>query len=135
MGITPDFYLETASFMALFTTSFSTFIAPFSMSFASKPSSLSKNTSYSSLELSTGTICTKVSRPSSYKSLSLASSMDVKVIPNVRFNYFFDPTDLARYVKALKKVGALLKTKSLAGFKFDKGLEGELGFKFLGPSL
>ena len=109
VGITPDFYIETASFMARFTTSFS-----------SKPSSLGGNISHAPIDLSVGTICTKVTEPSSYGSVSLASSMDVKVVPKVRFNYFSDPTDLARCVKALRKVGDLLKTKSLAAFKFVK---------------
>ncbi|PON58577.1 Long-chain-alcohol oxidase [Trema orientale] len=125
VGITPDFYLETASY-----------IAPFTTAFASKSSSLSGNLStYPPLDLSVATICTKVPGPSSYGSLSLASSVDVKVIPTIRFNYLSDPRDLARCVKALRKVGDLFKTKALAGFKFDKDFEGELGFKFFGPSL
>ncbi|PON47514.1 Long-chain-alcohol oxidase [Parasponia andersonii] len=124
VGITPDFYLETASY-----------IAPFTTAFASKSSSLSGNLStYPPLDLSVASICTKVPGPSSYGSLSL-SSVDVKVIPTIRFNYLSDQRDLARCVKALRKVGDLLKTKALAGFKFDKDFEGELGFKFFGPSL
>ncbi|XP_062078590.1 (R)-mandelonitrile lyase 1-like [Humulus lupulus] len=125
VGITPDFYLETASF-----------IVPFTTSFATKPSSLSGNyLTSSSIDLSAATICTKVPGPSSYGTLSLSSAVDVEALPNVRFNYFSDPTDLARCVKAMRKVGDLLKTKALAAFKFDKNFDDELGFKFYGPSL
>ncbi|XP_030509649.2 (R)-mandelonitrile lyase 1 [Cannabis sativa] len=124
VGITPDFYLETASFMA-----------PFTSPFAAKPSSLTGNLTSSSIDLSVATICTKVPGPSSHGTLSLSSALDVKAIPNIRFNYFSDPTDLARCVKAMRKVGDLLKTKCLAKFKFDKNIDDVLGFKFFGPSL
>lgn len=100
----------------------------------SKPSSLFGNLS-TPVNLSIASLSSKVPGPASYGFLSLASSADVRVSPNVQFNYFSDPMDRARCVTGLRKAGDMLRTNTLARFKFDKDLQGENGFKFLGPVL
>ncbi|KAL5549002.1 hypothetical protein UlMin_004233 [Ulmus minor] len=90
---------------------------------------------YSSpLNSSVANIVAKIGRPLSNGSLWLASPTDVKSNPNVRFNYFEDPADLARCVRGMRKVGDVLKTKIMDQFR-SKNLQGEKGFIFLGPSL
>ncbi|GMN52161.1 hypothetical protein TIFTF001_021315 [Ficus carica] len=121
VGITPDFYVESVSS-----------VTPFAS--LSKPSSLLGNLS-TPVNLSIASLGYKVPGPASYGFLSLASSADVRVSPNVQFNYFSDPMDRARCVKGLRKAGDMLRTNTLARFKFDKDLQGENGFKFFGPVL
>ncbi|KAL6292706.1 hypothetical protein ACE6H2_000848 [Prunus campanulata] len=72
--------------------------------------------------------------PSSYGSLTLQSSSDVKVGPNVRFNYYAHPLDLARCVSGTRKIGDLLRTNSLKPFK-TQDLPGVEGFNFFGLPL
>ncbi|BBH01194.1 Glucose-methanol-choline oxidoreductase family protein [Prunus dulcis] len=73
-------------------------------------------------------------RTLSYGSLRLQSSFDVKIVPNVSFNYFTHPMDLARCVSGMRKLRDLLKTDSLEPFKTNSS-SGTEGFKFYGPSL
>ncbi|XP_024195849.2 (R)-mandelonitrile lyase 1 isoform X2 [Rosa chinensis] len=79
-------------------------------------------------------IASKVPGPLSYGSLRLQSSSDVRVGPNVSFNYFAHPADLARCVKGLRKIADLLKTNSLKPFR-SQNSSGTEGFNFYGPSL
>ncbi|CAL8990760.1 unnamed protein product [Prunus brigantina] len=92
-GITSDFYIETFS----------------GLPFSTPPCSVFPDPSFSTTINSTfGQIAYKVPGPLSYGSLRLQSSYDVKVGPNVRFNYFANPLDLARCVSATRKIGDLL---------------------------
>ncbi|KAL5549001.1 hypothetical protein UlMin_004232 [Ulmus minor] len=121
VGITNDsFYIESPSFTPQF-------------SFTSEPFTIFPNHS-SPLNLSVANIAAKIGRPLSNGSLWLASPTDVKSNPIVRFNYFEHPADLARCVSGMRKVGDVLKTKTMDRFGF-KNLQGEKGFIFLGPSL
>ncbi|KAH7545207.1 hypothetical protein FEM48_Zijuj01G0069300 [Ziziphus jujuba var. spinosa] len=72
--------------------------------------------------------------PLSSGSLRLVSSVDIKVNPTVRFNYFKDPKDLSRCVRGTRLLSGMLKTNAMEGLKFEY-LEGAEGFTFLGPSL
>ncbi|CAL2226199.1 unnamed protein product [Prunus armeniaca] len=118
-GITSDFYIETFSGLPFSTPPFSVFPDP---SFSTKINSTFRQIAY------------KVPGPLSYGSLRLQSSYDVKVGPNVRFNYFANPLDLARCVSATRKIGDLLSTNSLKPFK-AQDLPGIDGFNFFGPPL
>ncbi|CAL2226259.1 unnamed protein product [Prunus armeniaca] len=119
VGITSDFFIETFSGLPFSTPPFSIFPDP---SFSAKI-----NSTY-------GQIIYKDPGPLSYGSLRLRSSYDVKVGPNVRFNYFSNPLDLARCVNATRKIGDLLSTNSLKPFK-AQDLPGKDGFNFFGPPL
>ena len=125
VAITPDFYIESASLVMQFAS-------------LSRPSSVyPPDLSSSPVNLSLAFLSSKVPGPASTEGfLSLRSPVDARVAPSVRFNYFSDPSDLAKCVKGMRKVGDLLNTNTLAGFKFDNGdVAGEKGFKFFGPSL
>ncbi|BFG14662.1 hypothetical protein CerSpe_009360 [Prunus speciosa] len=106
VGITSDFYIEALSY------------------------NVPANPKY----LTLANIAAKVPGPLSYGSLRLQSSFDVKIGPNVSFNYFTHPMDLARCVSGMRKLRDLLKTDSLEPFKTNSS-SGTEGFKFYGPSL
>ena len=118
VGITSDYFIETVSYSLPF--------SPTSLPFGFYPTPLSPP------ELSIASIVEKIVGPLSHGSLRLASTTDVKATPQVRFNYFTDPTDLSRCVKATRKMGDLLKTKSMERFKYQD-LNGTRDFFFLGP--
>ncbi|XP_019193333.1 PREDICTED: (R)-mandelonitrile lyase-like [Ipomoea nil] len=75
------------------------------------------------------TILEKVVGPSSAGELRLAST-DVRVNPVVRFNYFSDMEDLQRCVNGSRKIGDVLRTTSMEGFKF-----GGRDFMYVGSAL
>ena len=123
VAIAPDFYIFSISSI---------------MPFASldKPSALVGNLS-SPLNLSLVYLGSKVPGPASTNGfLTLASPSDVRVGPDVRFNYFSDPADLAVCVKGMRKIGDILSTQTLASYKFDnRDVRDTNGFKFFGPPL
>ncbi|CAN6695970.1 unnamed protein product [Malus baccata var. baccata] len=119
VGITGDYYIETNSGLPYSTQIFSLF-----------PSPTIPNTINSSF----GQISVKPPGPFSYGSLKLQSSYDVKVAPNVKFNYFAHEADLSRCVSAVRKLGDLLKTNSLKPYK-ARDLPGLDGFNLFGPPL
>ncbi|TYI26568.1 hypothetical protein ES332_A05G122200v1 [Gossypium tomentosum] len=111
-------YVEAASNVIPFTTpSRSAFIRP--------PSS--------PLLLTVATIMEKIVGPISTGSLRLAST-DVRVNPIVRFNYFSNPIDLERCVNGTRKIGDILRSRSMDDFKFNEWFGGR-NFRFVGPSL
>ncbi|XP_062078562.1 (R)-mandelonitrile lyase 1-like [Humulus lupulus] len=118
-GIAADYYIETVSYTLPFTPT---------------PSPFSLLTPSSSSAVSVATIADKLSRPLSHGTLRLASPVDVKTSPLVRFNYFENPADLAMCVGAVRKMGEMLETKSMDQFKY-KDLKGSRGFLFAGPAL
>ncbi|KAI5347644.1 hypothetical protein L3X38_000531 [Prunus dulcis] len=79
-------------------------------------------------------IVSQVPGPLSYGSVTLKSSFNVKIPPNVRFNYFSNPTDLALCVKGMKKLGEVLRTKTLRPYK-ARNVPGIEGFNYLGAPL
>lgn len=79
------------------------------------------------------TILEKVVGPSSAGSLRLAST-DVRVNPVVRFNYFSDIGDLQRCVNGTRKIGDVLRTSSMEGFKFSQWFGGR-DFIYVGSAL
>ncbi|XP_030503288.2 (R)-mandelonitrile lyase 1 [Cannabis sativa] len=81
------------------------------------------------LNMTSGSLAEKIPGPLSIGSLWLANSTDVKVTPNVRFNYFDNPIDLSRCVMGMRKIGEMLETEAMNQFKHN----GELLFS--GPSL
>ncbi|PON38619.1 Long-chain-alcohol oxidase [Parasponia andersonii] len=120
VGITSDYYIETVSYSLQFSPTF--------LPFGFYPTPLSP------ANISLASIVEKIVGPLSHGSLHLASPTDVKATPRVRFNYFTDPIDLSRCVNATRKLGELLKTKSLDRFKYQD-LNGVRDYFFLGPPL
>ncbi|CAL8078569.1 unnamed protein product [Prunus armeniaca] len=119
VGITKDFYIETLTGPPFSSTPFSIFPHP--------SIRIKINSTF-------GHIVGKFPGPSSYGSLTLQSSSDVKVGPNVRFSYYAHPLDLARCVSGARKIGHLLRTNSLKPFK-TQDLPGVEGFDFFGLPL
>ncbi|KAM0963811.1 hypothetical protein FF1_022857 [Malus domestica] len=76
----------------------------------------------------------KVPGPYSHGSLTLNSSSDVTIGPNVRFNYFSIATDLAHCVSGMKQIGDLFRTNAFKQYK-TQDLPGIQGFTFLGVRL
>lgn len=114
VGITDHFYIEALSSTPISTTPYSIYGDP---------------AQQTKINSSFGLVTMKPDGPLSYGNLKLQSSSDVRISPNVHFNYFANPLDLARCVSGLKKIGDLLNTKSLKAFK------GRKGYKFFGPTL
>ncbi|XP_050373939.1 (R)-mandelonitrile lyase 1-like [Argentina anserina] len=119
VGITDHFYVETFSSLPISTIPFSIFSDP------TKPVEI--NSSW-------GHIAVKSEGPSSYGTLKLQSSSDVKVGPSVRFNYFADPLDLDYCVSGMKMIGELLNTESLRPFKVQAS-SGTKAYQFYGQTL
>ncbi|XP_050130942.1 (R)-mandelonitrile lyase 1-like isoform X2 [Malus sylvestris] len=116
LGITDYFYQCSLSSMPLTTPAYSLF-----------PTPLVVNSTFTHIP-------SKIPGPFSHGSLTLNSSSDVRVGPNVRFNYFLDPTDLAHCVSAMKNTDDLLMTDALKPYK-AQDLPGMEGFNFLGQPL
>ncbi|KAL5699843.1 (R)-mandelonitrile lyase [Ranunculus cassubicifolius] len=87
----------------------------------------------SSLYLTVATIMEKIAGPLSYGSLRLAST-DVRVSPLIRFNYFSNAEDLDRCVHGMRKIGELLRGRSLEEFKFQEWFGGR-DFRYVGSTL
>ncbi|XP_038889318.1 (R)-mandelonitrile lyase 3-like [Benincasa hispida] len=83
---------------------------------------------------SLATIGGKFSKISSFGSLHLNSSTDVKNNPIVRFNYYSHPDDLAKCVRGVRKVGDFLKTPTIENIK-TRDLEGNKTLQFVGLPL
>ncbi|KNA12319.1 hypothetical protein SOVF_126720 [Spinacia oleracea] len=86
----------------------------------------------SPLYLTVATIMEKISGPVSSGSLRLAST-DVRLNPSIRFNYFSDPKDLDLCIVGMRKIGDILRSRSMEDFKFTWA--GGRDFRFLGPAL
>ncbi|KAK9281378.1 hypothetical protein L1049_004278 [Liquidambar formosana] len=87
----------------------------------------------SPLYLTVATLMEKIAGPLSTGSLRLAST-DVRVNPIVRFNYFTNPADLDRCVSGMRRIGDVLRSRSMEDFKFREWFGGE-DFRFVGPAL
>ncbi|XP_062078571.1 (R)-mandelonitrile lyase 1-like [Humulus lupulus] len=120
VGITNHYFIETIS-------------ANLPSSLTPSPFSLYPKSS-TTHHLSMAIIGEKLRQPLSSGSLWLASSTDVRVAPHVRFNYFAHPKDLSHCVTGMRKIGEVLKAKSLERFKMVDS-EGERRFMYFGPSL
>ena len=81
-----------------------------------------------------GTIAAKIPGPFSSGSLWLTAPANVKANPRVQFNYFADPRDRSRCVRATRRLGRMLKTRAMDRFKY-KSYNGSTGFVFNGISL
>lgn len=66
-------------------------------------------------------------------SLRLAST-DVEVNPIVRFNYFRNPGDVERCVNGTRKIGDVLRKRSMEDFKFREWVWGR-DFRYVRPAL
>lgn len=119
VGITSDFYIECLSVSPFSTPPFSVFPNPLNPI---------------KVDSSFGQIVITVPGPMSYGFLRLQSSSDMRVNPNIKFDYHAHPLDLSHCVSGMKKIGDLLRTNSLKQFK-AQDLPGIEGFKFLGLSL
>ncbi|KAJ7952023.1 (R)-mandelonitrile lyase-like [Quillaja saponaria] len=85
------------------------------------------------LYMTVATLIEKIDKPASSGSLRLAST-DVRVNPIVRFNYFNHHVDVERCVNGTRKIGDVLRSRSMNDFKFRNWLGGQ-DFRFLGPAL
>ncbi|KAJ9568550.1 hypothetical protein OSB04_004516 [Centaurea solstitialis] len=88
--------------------------------------------SSSPLYLTVASIMEKIIGPHSSGTLRLAST-DVRSNPIVRFNYFSNPVDLERCVNGTRKIGDLLRSRSMDDFKFWEWSGTD--FRFVGPAL
>ncbi|CAK7325098.1 unnamed protein product [Dovyalis caffra] len=111
-------YLEAASTVI-------PFISPARAVFIRTPSS--------PLYLTVATLMEKIVGPQSTGSLRLAST-DVRVNPIVRFNYFSNPVDLERCVNGTRKIGDVLRSRTMEEFMFREWY-GARNFRFVGPPL
>ncbi|KAG7997237.1 hypothetical protein I3843_01G201900 [Carya illinoinensis] len=101
--------------------------------FASPARSIFIRTPSAPLYLTVATLMEKIVGPLSSGTLRLAS-IDVRLNPIVRFNYLNNPVDLERCVNGTRKIGAVLRSRSLENFKF-RSLFGGRDFRFVGPAL
>lgn len=119
VGITDSgAYLEAASNVI-------PFISPARSVFIRSPAS--------PLFLTVATLMEKIIGPLSVGSLRLAST-DVRMNPIVRFNYFSNPIDLQRCVNGTRKIADVLRSRSMADFRFRQWYGGA-DFRFVGPQL
>lgn len=79
------------------------------------------------------TLMEKITGPLSSGSLRLAST-DVRANPIVRFNYFNNPIDLERCVNGTRKIGDMLRSRSMDGFRYLEWF-GAREFRFVGAAL
>ncbi|KAH7564920.1 hypothetical protein ACOSP7_021171 [Xanthoceras sorbifolium] len=103
------------------------------ISFASPPRSVFIRTPSAPLYLTVATLMEKIVGPLSSGSLRLAST-DVRINPIVRFNYFSNPVDIERCINGTRKIGDILRSRSLDDFKFREWF-GARNFRFVGPAL
>ncbi|XP_038899448.1 (R)-mandelonitrile lyase-like [Benincasa hispida] len=99
--------------------------------FTSPPRSFFIRTPSAPVYLTVATLMEKITGPVSSGSMRLAST-DVRVNPVVRFNYFGNAVDLERCVNGTRKIGEILRSRSMEGFKFRDWL-GRSEFRFVGP--
>nr|3RED_A Chain A, Hydroxynitrile lyase [Prunus mume]3RED_B Chain B, Hydroxynitrile lyase [Prunus mume]3RED_C Chain C, Hydroxynitrile lyase [Prunus mume]3RED_D Chain D, Hydroxynitrile lyase [Prunus mume]3RED_E Chain E, Hydroxynitrile lyase [Prunus mume]3RED_F Chain F, Hydroxynitrile lyase [Prunus mume]3RED_G Chain G, Hydroxynitrile lyase [Prunus mume]3RED_H Chain H, Hydroxynitrile lyase [Prunus mume]3RED_I Chain I, Hydroxynitrile lyase [Prunus mume]3RED_J Chain J, Hydroxynitrile lyase [Prunus mum len=118
LGITSNFY--QCSFSSL----------PFSI----PPFAFFPNPTYPLPNSTFAHFVNKVPGPLSYGSITLNSDSDVRVAPNVKFNYYSNSTDLAHCVSGMKKIGELLSSDALKPYKVED-LPGIDGFDILGIPL
>ncbi|XP_076930500.1 (R)-mandelonitrile lyase-like [Bidens hawaiensis] len=71
----------------------------------------------STMYFSVANIMEKIIGPLSAGSLRLVST-DIATPPIVRFNYFDNPVDLARCVNGTRRIGEMLRTRAMSGFRF-----------------
>ncbi|CAO2823292.1 unnamed protein product [Amaranthus hypochondriacus] len=86
----------------------------------------------SPLYLTVATLMEKITGPVSSGSLQLAST-DVRLNPTIRFNYFSDPQDLRLCISGMRKIGEILRSRSMDDFRFTR--PGGRDFRFLGPAM
>ncbi|KAI3803293.1 hypothetical protein L1987_31443 [Smallanthus sonchifolius] len=86
----------------------------------------------SPMYFSVANIMEKIIGPLSAGSLRLATT-EITTTPTVSFNYFSDPVDLERCVNGTRKIGELLRTQAMAGFRFWNWHGAE--FRFMGARL
>lgn len=119
VGITKSgAYIEAASNVIPFSS-------PARAVFLHTPSSL--------LNVTVATLMGKIAGPLSSGSLRLAS-MDVRINPIVRFNYFSNLVDLERCIDGTRKIGEVLRSHSLDYFKF-RDWYGNREFRYVGSPL
>ncbi|GFZ04385.1 glucose-methanol-choline (GMC) oxidoreductase family protein [Actinidia rufa] len=101
--------------------------------FASPVRSVFIHNPSSPLYFTVATIMEKITGPLSIGSLRLAST-DVRINPIVRFNYFSNPEDLEKCVNGTRKIGDVLRSRSMEEFKYQEWL-GDRDFRYVGPAL
>ncbi|KAL8522666.1 hypothetical protein ACS0TY_012705 [Phlomoides rotata] len=79
------------------------------------------------------TLMEKIAGPLSAGSLTLAST-DVRENPNVRFNYFSNRTDLESCINGTRRIGEVLRSGAMDGFKFQEWFGGR-EFRYVGRRL
>ncbi|GAV81368.1 GMC_oxred_N domain-containing protein/GMC_oxred_C domain-containing protein [Cephalotus follicularis] len=135
ISIVPPIPLEHSLIQVVGITQTGTYVEAASniIPFASPARSVFIRTPSSPLYLTVATLMEKIVGPLSSGSLRLAST-DIRVNPIVRFNYFSNPVDVERCVNGTRKIGDVLRTRSMEDFKFHEWL-GARNFRFVGPAL
>ncbi|KGN45431.1 hypothetical protein Csa_016192 [Cucumis sativus] len=100
--------------------------------FTSPPRSFFIRTPSPPVYLTVATLMEKITGPVASGSMRLAST-DVRVNPVVRFNYFGNAVDLERCVNGTRKIGEILRSQAMEGFKFRDWF-GRKEFRYVGPA-
>lgn len=83
--------------------------------------------------ITVATLMEKIVGPLSVGSLTLAST-DVRENPNVRFNYFRNRADLESCINGTRRIGEVLRSGAMDGFKFQEWYGGR-EFRYVGRGL
>ncbi|CAK9144713.1 unnamed protein product [Ilex paraguariensis] len=134
ISIVPPMPLEHSLIQVVGITNSGTYLEAASnvIPFASPARSVFIRYPTSPLFLTVATLMEKISGPLSTGSLRLAST-DVRVNPIVRFNYFSNPVDLEKCVNGTRRIGDVLRSRSMEDFRF-RGWFGS-DFRYVGPEL
>lgn len=135
ISIVPPMPLEHSLIQVVGITNFGAYLEAASnvIPFSSPARFVFIRTPASPLHLTVATLMEKILGPLSTGSLRLASTK-VRTSPIVRFNYFSNPEDVEKCVNGTRKIGAILRSRSMADFRFQEWYGGR-SFRFVGPAL
>lgn len=73
-------------------------------------------------------------RDSDQQGTVVHASTDIKVNPILRFNYFSNPVDVEKCVNGTRKIGDVLRGRSIEDFQFREWFGGR-DFRYVEPAL
>lgn len=65
-------------------------------------------------------------RDSDQQGTVVHASTDIKVNPILRFNYFSNPVDVEKCVNGTRKIGDVLRSRSIEDFQFREWFGGQI---------